>query len=482
MVENKLLQEIEKGNWVWSWNGSCPYYLLEPLFLEPTKLYLEKFHSIKLYAILSKDHGKEISAYLVSDDKKIEEESRKYLDANAGKYIKGYAETIKKTEKVVESYKIDVRDARGRKINAQDWQCLSNLLIKNIEFYLISQPEITSSLGKELLVEINKNCKDPEEAIKIVQEVTQPKRTILARNASELNKIAARIKTEKDLDKKEIREEIFDYYWKYRSFYMMDLSGSIEREFQRVLDAVIELKNKKKETASGAWHHNEYNLSQKARKLAGQIKEIGALRLEGKNAWLNLCLLIINVFDFVSRQAGIDGKELANYHFHEVSELLEKNFAGSMPLAKRKTSAFVMSSEKIHEFNEGDAKKIIELIVKPIKKASSVTGTVAYHGKVEGTAFIIKAQDSLSKKIKEIIGIKNPILVAEQTIPAYLPLIDKACGIITNEGGILSHAAIVAREFKKPALIGTKQATLVFKTGDKIILDTEKKIACKERC
>ena len=52
------------------------------------------------------------------------------------------------------------------------------------------------------------------------------------------------------------------------------------------------------------------------------------------------------------------------------------------------------------------------------------------------------------------------------TRPEYLPAMKKAAGFITDEGGITCHAAIVAREMRKPCVIGTKNATKVIKDGD----------------
>jgi pyruvate,water dikinase len=49
----------------------------------------------------------------------------------------------------------------------------------------------------------------------------------------------------------------------------------------------------------------------------------------------------------------------------------------------------------------------------------------------------------------------------------------KAGAIITDEGGITCHAAIVSRELKKPCIIGTKIATQVFKDGDMVEVDAE---------
>ena len=52
----------------------------------------------------------------------------------------------------------------------------------------------------------------------------------------------------------------------------------------------------------------------------------------------------------------------------------------------------------------------------------------------------------------------------------------KAGGIVTDEGGITSHAAIIAREFKIPCVVGTKIATQIIKTGDLVEVNADKGI------
>lgn len=47
----------------------------------------------------------------------------------------------------------------------------------------------------------------------------------------------------------------------------------------------------------------------------------------------------------------------------------------------------------------------------------------------------------------------------------------QAAAFVTNEGGAMSHAAIVAREMKKPCIVGTKNATHIFKDGDRVCVD-----------
>ena len=65
------------------------------------------------------------------------------------------------------------------------------------------------------------------------------------------------------------------------------------------------------------------------------------------------------------------------------------------------------------------------------------------------------------------------------TEPSYLPIMKKAAAFITNEGGVLCHAAIVARELQKPCIIGTKIATHVFKDGDLVEVDADSGIIKK---
>jgi phosphohistidine swiveling domain-containing protein len=79
----------------------------------------------------------------------------------------------------------------------------------------------------------------------------------------------------------------------------------------------------------------------------------------------------------------------------------------------------------------------------------------------------------------EVVVVTNPtdsvedgkILVVPSTSPSYVPLMRNAKGLVTDHGGMMSHAAIVAREFNLPCIVGTKQATKVLKNGDNIVLD-----------
>jgi len=82
----------------------------------------------------------------------------------------------------------------------------------------------------------------------------------------------------------------------------------------------------------------------------------------------------------------------------------------------------------------------------------------------------------------EVIVIHDPseqvpdgkIVVVPSTGPSYVPIMRRAAALITDHGGMMSHAAIVAREFNLPCIVGTVHATKLLKNGDKIVLDLVK--------
>lgn len=108
-----------------------------------------------------------------------------------------------------------------------------------------------------------------------------------------------------------------------------------------------------------------------------------------------------------------------------------------------------------------------------IDKQSEICGQVAYPGVVRGRVHIIRTEKE-SRRLK-----LGEILVTEMTYPDLLPAMRRAAGFVTDTGGITCHAAIVARELKKPCVIGTKIATKVLKDGDRVEVDADKGVVRK---
>ncbi len=97
--------------------------------------------------------------------------------------------------------------------------------------------------------------------------------------------------------------------------------------------------------------------------------------------------------------------------------------------------------------------------------SEEIRGTPASQGRAKGNVAIVRGVSDLNN-VK-----KGDILVAVTTHPDYVPVMQKVVAIVTDEGGITSHAAIIARELGLPCIVGTKHATRSLKTGDKVEID-----------
>lgn len=97
-------------------------------------------------------------------------------------------------------------------------------------------------------------------------------------------------------------------------------------------------------------------------------------------------------------------------------------------------------------------------------------------GLVEGKIKIVSMlmDSDLKEQTKDFE--KGDILVTEMTRPQYLLLIRRASAIVTDLGGTLCHAAVVAREFDVPGVVGTKHGTSLLKDGQRVIVDGSKGI------
>lgn len=99
-------------------------------------------------------------------------------------------------------------------------------------------------------------------------------------------------------------------------------------------------------------------------------------------------------------------------------------------------------------------------------KNALVAGRTGSAGTLTGTVIIVEPNELADAHLAE-----GDVLVCRMTSPDYLPLMQQAGAIVTDLGGALCHAAIIARELKKPCIVGTKNATSTLKNGQTVIVD-----------
>lgn len=133
-------------------------------------------------------------------------------------------------------------------------------------------------------------------------------------------------------------------------------------------------------------------------------------------------------------------------------------------------SALILDKKSYQIFTGNEVRRIEKNIFSQVA-TNEIRGQIAYQGKARGHVKIVFNPSRASASF-----IKGDILVTGMTRPEFLPLMKKSGGFITDAGGILSHAAIVAREIKKPCIIGTKIATKILKDNDLVEVDADKGI------
>lgn len=170
----------------------------------------------------------------------------------------------------------------------------------------------------------------------------------------------------------------------------------------------------------------------------------------------------------IGEHHGLSLKEMKHVFPEEIfsgkisKELIRKRMAHFMVIWDEKTEKFeyILEPELIEKRNEelfgkkGHTKEIVE-----------IEGSIASKGRIKGKAFVTMSAAE-AKNIKP-----GQILVTSMTSPDFIAGIKKSAAIVTNEGGILCHAAIISREFGIPCIVGTGNATQLIKTGDLIEVD-----------
>lgn len=100
-------------------------------------------------------------------------------------------------------------------------------------------------------------------------------------------------------------------------------------------------------------------------------------------------------------------------------------------------------------------------------------GIVVNKGKAQGVAFVFHNDISNTRQIAELSK-RLPtkcVLICETTSPDLSPLYKDAVALVTAQGGVMSHAAIIAREANMPCIVGMENVTRYFNTGDIVEVD-----------
>jgi phosphohistidine swiveling domain-containing protein len=181
------------------------------------------------------------------------------------------------------------------------------------------------------------------------------------------------------------------------------------------------------------------------------------------------------LFKEIGKRFGMSANQIRFMLPEEIKEMLLSGKVNKEEIRNRTEFCGLYTEEnKIYVCTKEKAKALENLIVTKVHgEVSELRGQCACLGYAKGRVKIIQGAKDMHKFQK------GDILVAYATDPDVVPAMKKAAAIVTEQGGVTCHAAIVARELKIPCVIGTKIATKVLRDGDLVEVDASKGIVRK---
>lgn len=248
--------------------------------------------------------------------------------------------------------------------------------------------------------------------------------------------------------------------------------SEIRKESKRISQAPQILKNKRSDLLK------TLNLPRKVKQWADIVQNFSRIKSVHPD---DLTFTQYNLLDFyqeIAKRASLSFQELKYLNIQEIIDFLE---SGQLPPRKTITNRqqyclLLAKKGRMNIYAGTQARKMVKRELgksKILFRANELRGFPASVGFVKGCVIVITSPDDLNKMNK------GNILVVAQTNPNYLPAMRRASAIITDEGGITCHAAIVSRELNIPCVIGTKIATKTLKDGDLVEVDANRGVVKK---
>ena len=442
-MSNKI--NFSDRNWVVYGTSGCPLFMT-PFAVVPTKIFFERYGISNDAVAIWK--GKNFE-WLYDGDQltMLSEKMLSYLLKKKHEYVSNWKSIAKKFKEMhLELMDSDLSKHSDKELidKAQEYYSLfeeeffSNNLVEPLSYYL------QNNLKKMLV----KTGLSPEQ-IKQMEEAFS-----FSTEDNYLKKCAKEYSQAKN-DKEKIKALIDKYHY-IRNDYSQTREVT-EEDIKEMCEGLGEVKNEKKIKAPN-------NESQEILELLQTAITIQDVRKEYSLMWVSGAVRIAKE---VSKRKNIAYENLVFATWHEMikQELDEKNLE-----ERRKACVFLWTADKIDIYVGEEAEQITkdynEIVLKQ-ESGDEIKGITASKGKVKGRVKIVLNVSNFNKMKK------GNILVAMMTRPEYLPVMKIASAIVTDEGGITCHAAIVSRELRIPCIIGTKNATKILKDGDMVEVDAD---------
>jgi len=496
---SRLLKKIEKTSW---WSEDCPgsyQFIVAPLisFIEQAKHFHPDYLSILFlifkndffYEETSRKEKMEVYKYIFSKikkDKKYLEKMRKFCHKEVC-----FLDWGKKIDEL--NHKSDNKQIFYLYHNFfkhyVEWLSRGSAMIECVDIF--TEEKLPELVRKEIGSELDDNFNSV-----LTDLVTFPALSFMERERilflqtaiaayifiKKNEKITlARLKKESLEFSKNIKNLAEKYFW-IRNTYLntkiiseenllKEIKEEVkEKSLKDIKSELVQLKNKVQKLKNRKLDlHKKFNFSSELKKHFSIIEQLGEW-IDYRKEHMLQANHYVNLFcQLISKKFKEDTWKIEYYLPDEIEELLlEKKRVPMSILKKRREFSIVVFERKnpkkweceLNVLYDEDAKKVSEAVFSKID-SDEIKGQVANRPKdsIQGEVQVVL--DTFKQNFE-----KGKILVTSMTRPDFVPLMRKAKAIITDEGGLTCHAAIVSRELGIPCIIGTKIATEKLKNGD----------------
>jgi len=346
-------------------------------------------------------------------------------------------------------------------------------------------PELSNWGGEQMLrKELSKKIKNEKEFSFVLERLSAPEDySFYQEEELDLLKIKRFENNKKEFDKK-LAEHRQKFFWLLNSYHHTKIL-SVEH-FKKELSALSVKEAPGKLMKITALKENilkekkklieTYSLSKDVEKIMHRLAFCIWWQDNRKKHIFIANHFIDELLEKVSEIYNIPFDDLHYYRFEDLTELLNNHkLVHSSEIKTRKDYHMrnYYNEENINKFFSGEE---VEEIIKPfvdikidknLKEFKGISVSIGNKSRIKGTVKLVKSGKEISKINK------GDVLVTPMTAPDYVVGMRKAIAIITDEGGMTCHAAIVSRELGIPCIVGTKIATKVLKDSDVVEVDGE---------
>ncbi|MFH1247053.1 MAG: PEP-utilizing enzyme [Candidatus Micrarchaeota archaeon] len=387
--------------------------------------------------------------------------------------------------------KKDVSGDLKKLSNKQLAELYSKVAEKNSWYYtrmwpmfLISEP--TAKIVREELLKVIKDEKKTDELLLSFSVPLELNDAMAERR--ELLELA---RSKKNLSEEQLEKKLIEHTEKFRHIPMFDFNHepfTIEHfwnELEKIKKPEEEI-----QTIDASVAERKEKLESKLKSLNLPLNSYGYKLIKMYNYLIfvrdyrdtirqKLNLSLKYLYEEIGKRCDLTSSDLSLFTNEEIIDFLNGKLNAkhmqNEAVQRRQSFLLIQRGQKIEIYSGHKAKEIAakELASNEATKMTAVKGITGSKGKASGNVVIVHTNLDLNK-VKD-----GCVLVAHMTRQDYVSAMRKCVAFVTDEGGITCHTAIIARELGVPCIVGTGNATEVFKDGDKVEVDAGKGIAKK---